>query len=55
MSTSSVIRFVGRAYAGEQAVEVTDYSEAIEFAGVPGFAVPTMDSDFKVPDFFPSK
>ncbi len=55
MSTSSVIRFVGRADGGEQAVESADYSEAIAFAGVPAFAVPAMDSDFKVPDFFPSE
>jgi hypothetical protein len=39
----------------EQAVEGAEYSKAIEFAGVPAFAVPAMDSDFKVPDFFPSE
>jgi hypothetical protein len=46
---------VWRAYAGEQAVEGADYSEAIEFAGCPVFALPAMDSDLKVPDLFPSE
>lgn len=44
-----------RAYAGEQALEGADYSEAIEFAGCPVFALPAMDSDLKVPDLFPSE
>jgi hypothetical protein len=54
VSTWSAIRFVWRAYAGEHAVEGADYSEAIEFAGCPVFALPAMDSDLEVPDSFPS-